>query len=78
MDGLEIAATALTSNLDCLTCECPRHLLGTTDRLYPIRDTDALRKAVEKARAELLKPLQEWPRTIRSEVSFQNSTHFGL
>ena len=55
MDGLEIAATALTSTKDCPNCECPRHLLGTTNRLYyPIRDTHALRKAVEKARAELL------------------------
>ena len=54
MDGLEIAATALTSTKDCPTCECPRHLLGKTNRLYPIRDTDVLRKAVEKARAELL------------------------
>ena len=54
MDGLEIAATALTSTKDCPTCECPRHFLGTTNRLYPIRDTHALRKAVEKARAELL------------------------
>jgi hypothetical protein len=56
MDGLELASTALTSTKDCPTCECPRHLLGTTNRLYPIRDTDALRKAVEKARAELLNP----------------------
>ena len=56
MDGLEIAATALTSTKDCPTCECPRHLLGKTNRLYPIRDTDVLRKAVEKARAELLHP----------------------
>ena len=37
MDGLEIAATALTSTKDCPTCECPRHLLGKTNRLYPIR-----------------------------------------
>ena len=46
----------LTSTKDCPTCECPRHLLGKANRLYPIRDTDVLRKAVEKARAELLHP----------------------
>ena len=56
MDGLELAATALTSTKDCPTCECPRHLLGPTKRLYPIRNTHELRKAVEKARAELLNP----------------------
>ena len=56
MDGLELAATALTSTRDCPTCECPRERLGQTDRLYPIRNTHELRKAVEKARAELLNP----------------------
>jgi len=56
MDGLELAATALTSTRDCPTCECPRDLLGKTDRLYPIRNTQELRKAVDKARRELLNP----------------------
>ena len=56
MDGLELAASALTSTRDCPTCECPRELLGTTSRLYPIRDTQKLRNAVAKARAELLNP----------------------
>jgi hypothetical protein len=56
MDGLELAASALTSTRDCPTCECPRELLGSTSRLYPIRDTQRLRIAVAKARAELLNP----------------------
>ena len=56
MDGLEIAASALTSTKDCPTCECPRELLGKTNRLFPLRDTHKLCKAVEKARAELLNP----------------------
>ena len=56
MDGLEIAASALTSTLDCPTCECPREHLGKTDRLYPIRDTEKLSKAVTKARVDLLNP----------------------
>ncbi len=54
LDRLELAASALTSTKDCPTCECLRELLGTTSRLYPIRDTQKLRNAVAKARAELL------------------------
>ena len=54
IDGLELAATALTSTKDCPTCECPRHLLGPTKRLYLFWNTHELRKAVEKASAELL------------------------
>ncbi len=53
---MELAATALTSTRDCPTCECPRERLRQTDRLYPIRNTHELRKAFEKARAELLNP----------------------
>jgi len=56
MDGLELAASALTSTKDCPTCKCPRELLGMTNRLFPLRDTHKLCKAVEKARAELLNP----------------------
>ena len=56
MDGLEVAATALSSVMDCPTCECPRDLLGKTDKLYPVRDTHKLLVAVEKARAKFLNP----------------------
>ena len=54
MDGLEIAATALSSTMDCPTCECPRDELHRTDKLHPVRSTAAVRASVEKARAELL------------------------
>ncbi len=37
MDGLEIAATALSSTMVCPTCECPREELDRTDKLYPVR-----------------------------------------
>ena len=56
MNGLEVASTALSSVMDCSTCECPRELLGKTDTLYPIRDTYKLRAAVEKACSEFLNP----------------------
>jgi hypothetical protein len=56
MDGLEIAATALSSTMTCPTCECPKGELDhdRTDRLYPVRSTADVRTGVEKARAELL------------------------
>ena len=54
MDGLEIAATALSSTMVCATCECPREELDRTDKLYPVRSTAEVRAGVEKARAELL------------------------
>jgi hypothetical protein len=54
MDGLEIAATALSSVMVCPTCECPRAELDRTDKLYPVRSAADVRAGVEKARAELL------------------------
>jgi hypothetical protein len=54
MDGLEIAATALSSTMMCPTCDCPREELDRTDKLYPVRITADVRAGVEKARAELL------------------------
>ncbi len=54
MDGLEIAATALSSTMTCPTCECPKGMLDRTDNLYPVRSTADVRTGVEKARAELL------------------------
>ncbi len=54
MDGLEIAATALSSIMTFPTCECPKGELDRTDKLYPVRSTADVRTAVEKARAELL------------------------
>ena len=54
VDGLEIAAAALSSTMECPTCECPKAELDRTDKLYPIRSTADVRAGVEKARAELL------------------------
>ena len=54
MDGLEIAATALSSTMECPTCECPKDELDRTDKLYPVRSTADVQAGVEKARAELL------------------------
>ena len=54
MDGLEIAATALSSTMTCPTCECPKDELARTDKLYPVRSTADVRTGVEKARAEFL------------------------
>jgi hypothetical protein len=54
MDGLEIAATALSSTITCPTCKCPKDELDRTDKLYPVRSTADVRTGVEKARAELL------------------------
>ena len=54
MDGLEIAATALSSTMECPTCECPKDELSRTDKLYPTRSTEHVRAGVNKARKELL------------------------
>ncbi len=56
MDGLEIAATALSSTMTRPTCECRKDEpeLDRTDKLYPVRSTADVRIGVEKARAELL------------------------
>ena len=54
MDGLEIAATALSSTMECPTCECPKDELDRTDKLCPVRSTADVQAGVEKARAELL------------------------
>ena len=54
LDGLEIAAAALSSTMECPTCECPKDELDRTDKLYPVRSTADVQAGVEKARAELL------------------------
>jgi hypothetical protein len=56
LDGLEIAAAALSSTMECPNCECPKEELGRTDKLYPVRSTSDVRADVEpeKASAELL------------------------
>ncbi len=54
MDGLEIAATVLSTIMVCPTCQCPREELDRTDKLCPVRSTADVRAGVEKARAELL------------------------
>ncbi len=51
LDGLEIAAAALSSTMECPTCECPKEELDRTDKLYPVRSTSDVRAGVEKARA---------------------------
>jgi hypothetical protein len=54
MDGLEIAATALSNTIECPTCECPKHELDRTDKLYPVISSAKVSAGVEEARAELL------------------------
>jgi hypothetical protein len=54
MDGLEIAATALSNTMECPTCECPKDELDRTDKLYPVRSSAEVGAGVEKARQELL------------------------
>ncbi len=54
MDGLEIAATALSSTMTCTTCESQKDEVDRTDKLYPVRSTTDVRTGVKKARAELL------------------------
>jgi hypothetical protein len=55
MDGLEIAATALSSVMACPSCECPREELDLTDQLYPVRSTADVHAGVEKAREYIQK-----------------------
>jgi hypothetical protein len=54
LDGLEIAAAALSSTMECPTCQCPKKELDMTDKLYPVKCTSDVRAGVEKARAERL------------------------
>jgi hypothetical protein len=54
IDGLEIAATALSNTMECPTCECPKDELDRTDKLYPVRSSAKVGAGVEEARAELL------------------------
>jgi hypothetical protein len=54
MDGLEIAATALSNTMECPTCECPKDELDRTDKLYPVRSSAKVGAGVEEERAELL------------------------
>jgi hypothetical protein len=54
LDGLDIAAAALSSTMECPTCECPKEELDRTDKLHFVRNTAGARAGVEKARAEHL------------------------
>jgi hypothetical protein len=54
MDGLEIAATALSNTRECPSCDCPKDELSRTDKLYPVRSSAEVGAGVEKARQELL------------------------
>ena len=54
LDGLEIVATALSSTMECPTCDCPKAELDRTDKLYPVRSTADVQAGVEKAQKELL------------------------
>ena len=53
MDGADIAAATMcgTDNCDinCPTCECPKAELDNTEKAYPLRRTDSIRKQVEHA-----------------------------
>ncbi len=52
MDWLKIAATALTQLyngfdwMECPTCQCPKHELDRTDKLYPFRSPAAQQMSV--------------------------------
>ncbi len=72
IDGLEIAATALSNTMECPTCQpeckCPKDELERTDKLYPVRSSAQVGAGVEKARAELLNrdgSIKDLPRFIR-------------
>jgi hypothetical protein len=54
MDGLVIAATALSTIKECPTCQCPREELDRTEKVYLVRSTADVRAGVEKVRAVLL------------------------
>ena len=54
MDGAEIAQATMCTTDNCPTCECPKAQLDNTADLWALRDTEAVKKAVELERQRLL------------------------
>ena len=54
MDGAEIAQATMCTTDNCPTCECPKAQLDNTDDIYALRDTEAVKKEVERERRRLL------------------------
>lgn len=54
MDGAEIAQATMCTTDNCPTCECPKAQLDNTQDVWALRDTEAVKKAVELERQRLL------------------------
>ena len=54
MDGAEIAQATMCTTDNCPTCECPKAELDNTDDIYALRDTEEVKKSVERERQRLL------------------------
>ena len=54
MDGAEIAQATMCTTDNCPTCECPKAELDNTEDIWALRDTEAVKKAVERERQNLL------------------------
>ena len=54
MDGAEIAQATMCTTDNCPTCECPKAQLDNTADFWALRDTEAVKKAVERERKKLL------------------------
>ena len=54
MDGAEIAQATMCTTDNCPTCECPKAQLDNTADLWALRDTEAVKKAVERERQKLI------------------------
>ena len=54
MDGAEIAQATMCTTDNCPTCECPKAQLDNTADFWALRDTEAVKKAVERERQKLL------------------------
>ena len=54
MDGAEIAQATMCTTDNCPTCECPKAQLDNTQDVWALRDTEEVKKAVERERQKLL------------------------
>ena len=54
MDGAEIAQATMCTTDNCPTCECPKAQLDNTADLWALRDTEAVKKAVERERQKFI------------------------
>ena len=67
MDGLEIAATALSNTMECPTCECPKDELHRTDKLCPVRSSAKVGAGVEKAKGVHCQGSEPMPREFTGQ-----------